>query len=51
MNTACRKLIDGERNYVMFRNSNGAKKKLLRNIKEVYRKTNTVSGRNKSVAL
>lgn len=51
MNTACRKLIDGERNYVMFRNSNGAKKKLLRNIKEVYRKTNTVPGRNKSVAL
>lgn len=35
----------------MFRNSNSAKKKLLRDIKEVYRKKNMVSGRNTSVPL
>ena len=51
MNTACRKLIGRERKYVMLRNSNSAKKKLLRNTKEVYRKKNMVSGRNKSVPL
>lgn len=51
MNIAFRKLIDGERKYVMFRNSNSAEKKLLRNIKEVYRRKNMVSGRNKSVPL
>ena len=35
----------------MFRNSNSAKKKFLRDIKEVYRKKNMVSGRNTSVPL
>lgn len=35
MNLARRMLIDGERKYSMFRTSNNAKKKLLRNVKEV----------------
>lgn len=35
----------------MFRNSNNAKRKLLRNIKEVHRKDTMASGRDKSLPL
>lgn len=34
MNTSHRKLIDGEKKYIMLRNNNNAVKRLLRNIKQ-----------------
>lgn len=41
MNLVHRMLIDGERKYIIFRTSNNAKKKLLRNVKEVCGKDST----------
>lgn len=36
MNTAHRKFIDRKRKYIMLSNSNNAKRKLLRNMKEAH---------------